>query len=148
MEKKKETKIWASCFSFSQYIWPLSRCIQNLKTLALIEADKFVTDWREILNLIGEKEKWTTKGNDKRKRLILFHTIQQVVGKIYIKFQNPRHNSSWEIFDAHFPMYYIGVRDGKMEKEGKNKSQNLGFLSRNILDHSQGVHKIWRLWLS
>ena len=30
-------------------------------------------------------------------------------------------------------MYYIGVRDGKMEKDGKNKSQHLGFLSHNIL---------------
>ena len=36
-------------------------CIQNLKTLALIEAEKFVTE-----NLLGEKEKWTNKGNDKQ----------------------------------------------------------------------------------
>ena len=36
-------------------------CIQNLKTLALIEAKKFVTE-----NLLGEKEKWTNKGNDKQ----------------------------------------------------------------------------------
>ena len=28
-------------------------------------------------------------------------------------------------------MYYIVVRDGKMEKDGKNKSQHLGFLSHN-----------------
>ena len=27
----------------------------------------------------------------------------------------------------------------KMEKDGKNKSQHLGFLSHNILGHSQGV---------
>ena len=40
--------------------WPLSRCIRNLKTLALTEAEKSVTD-----NLSGEKEKWTNKGNGK-----------------------------------------------------------------------------------
>ena len=36
-------------------------CIQNLKTLALIELEKFVTE-----NLLGEKEKWTNKENDKQ----------------------------------------------------------------------------------
>ena len=36
-------------------------CIQNLKTLTLIEAEKFVTE-----NLLGWKEKWTNKGNDKQ----------------------------------------------------------------------------------
>ena len=36
-------------------------CIQNLKTLALIEAKKFVTE-----NLLGDKEKWTNKGNGKQ----------------------------------------------------------------------------------
>ena len=36
-------------------------------------------------------------------------------------------------------MYYTGVRDGKMEKDGKNKSEHLGFLSRNKVGHSQGV---------
>ena len=61
--------------------------------------------------------------------LILFYTIQQVIPNI----QNPRCSSSWEIFDTNFPMYYIGVRDGKMEKDGQNKSQHLGFLSNNII---------------
>ena len=43
--------------------------IQNLKTLALIEATKFVTE-----NLLGEKEKWTNKGNDKQQHAdSLFH---------------------------------------------------------------------------
>ena len=37
-------------------------CIQNLKMLALKEDEKFVTE-----NLLGEKEKWTTKRNDKQK---------------------------------------------------------------------------------
>ena len=36
-------------------------CIQNLNTLALIEAEKFVTE-----KLFGEKEKRTNKGNDKK----------------------------------------------------------------------------------
>ena len=36
-------------------------CIQNLKALALIEAEKFVTG-----NLLGEKEKRINKGNDKQ----------------------------------------------------------------------------------
>ena len=31
------------------------------------------------------------------------------------------------------------MENGKMEREGKNKSQHLGFLSHNILGHSQGV---------
>ena len=41
-------------------VWPLSMCIRNLKTLALIEAEKSV-----IENLTGEKEKWINKGNGK-----------------------------------------------------------------------------------
>ena len=36
-------------------------CIQNLKTLALIEDEKFVAE-----NLLGEKEKWINKGNNKQ----------------------------------------------------------------------------------
>ena len=36
-------------------------CIQNLKTLAFIDAEKSVT---EIF--IGEKEKWTNKENDEK----------------------------------------------------------------------------------
>ena len=64
MEKRKNEKrriklIPASWFSVPQYIWPLSKCIQKLKTLALIGVEKTVTE-----NLIGEKEKWTSRGND------------------------------------------------------------------------------------
>ena len=66
MEKRKNGKrriklISASWFSAPQYTWPLSRCIQKLKTLALIGVEKSVTE-----NLIGEKEKWMYKGNDKQ----------------------------------------------------------------------------------
>ena len=64
MEKwKKMVKINLSILVFwpTMYLaWPLSRCIRNLKTLALIETEKSV-----IVNLIGEKEKWTNKGNGK-----------------------------------------------------------------------------------
>ena len=59
--KRRQKLISASCFSFPQYTWPHSRYIQNLKTLALIEAEKSVT---EII--FGEKEKWTNNGNDKQ----------------------------------------------------------------------------------
>ena len=38
-------------------------CIQNLKTPALTEDEKFVAE-----NLLGEKEKWTNKGNDKQQQ--------------------------------------------------------------------------------
>ena len=36
-------------------------CIQNLKTLAQIEAEKSVTE-----NFVREEEKWTNKGTDKQ----------------------------------------------------------------------------------
>ena len=68
MEKRKNGKrrqilITESWFSFSQYTWPLSRCIQNLKTLAVIRAEN-----SETKSSIGEKEKWTNKGNDKQQK--------------------------------------------------------------------------------
>ena len=57
MEKRKNGKrrqklITESWFSFSQYTWPLSKCMQNLKTLAVIRAENSVTK-----SFIGEKEK-------------------------------------------------------------------------------------------
>ena len=59
--KRRQKLITKSWFSFLQYTWPLSRCIQNLKTLAVIGAENSVTK-----SFIGEKEKWTNKGNDKQ----------------------------------------------------------------------------------
>ena len=61
--KRMQKLITASWFSFPQYIWPLSRCIQNLEILALIRTENSVT---EIF--IGEKEKLTNKGNDKQEK--------------------------------------------------------------------------------
>ena len=65
MEKKKkrrQNKSQQFCF-LSQYTWPLSMCIQNLKTPAE--------------NLLGEKEKWTYKENDKQQHddSLLHNTI-------------------------------------------------------------------------
>ena len=79
-------------------------------------------------SFIGEKEKWTNKGNDESSMLILFYTIQQVIPNIRTIVQNPRRNSSLEIFYANSPMYYIGVRDGKKEKWKKMVKINLSIL--------------------
>ena len=87
-KKEKEGKIKSVLFSVPQYTWPLSMCIQNLKTLALIGPKKFVTE-----NLHGEKEKSTNKAMANSSRLSFFYTIQ-VIPNICTKFQNPRHSSS------------------------------------------------------
>ena len=111
--KKGETRQNKSefCFSVPQYTWPLSMCIQNLKTGShrWLETCNRIFVWRErlIRGMIGSR------------MLILFYTIQQVIPNICTKFQNPRHSSFWEIVDTNFPMYYIWVRDGKMEKKAK-----------------------------
>ena len=59
--KRRQKLITAHSFSFQQYTWPLSRCIQHLKTLAIIGAENSVAK-----SFIGEKEKWTNKRNDKQ----------------------------------------------------------------------------------
>ena len=59
---EKEGKInLGTLVLFPVYIWLSSSCVQNLKTLAQIEAEKSVTE-----NFVREKEKWTNKGTDKR----------------------------------------------------------------------------------
>ena len=74
--KAKEISVF---FSVPQYTWPLSMCIQNLKTLALIEAEKYVTE-----NLLGEKEKWTNKGNDKQQHAdSLLHNTTSHIQHLY-----------------------------------------------------------------
>ena len=62
--KRRQNKFQSALlFYFTQNTSTLSRCIQNLKTLALIGAEKSAPK-----NFIGEKEKKrTNKGNDKRK---------------------------------------------------------------------------------
>ena len=59
----------------------------------------------------------TNKENDKQQHAYSLFTMQQVIPNICTKFQNPRHSSSLEIFDTNFPMYYIGVRDGKRRQK-------------------------------
>ena len=99
---------------------------------------------------IGEKEKWTNKRNDKSSMLILFHTIQQVIPNICTKFQNPRCSCSWEIFDTNFPMYYIGVRDGKKKKKGKGRQKLITaswFFSHNTWPCSRRIQNLKTLAL-
>ena len=110
MEKDSKNKSQHLGF-MSSYTWPLSRCIRNLKTLALIETEKSVTE-----NLIGEKENGQIMEMVSIRRLFLSYTMQQVIPNICTKFQNPRCSCFCEIFDTNFPMYYIGVRDGKNGK--------------------------------
>ena len=83
MEKRKNGKrrqklITKSWFSFSQHTWPLSRCIQNLKTLAVIGAENSVTK-----SFIGEKEKWTYNGNDKQHADSLLHNTTSHTQHLY-----------------------------------------------------------------
>ena len=50
MEKRRKKATQTSVlFSVPQYTWPLPMCIKNMKTLGLIKAKKFVTNfaWRE-----------------------------------------------------------------------------------------------------
>ena len=121
--KTRQKLIAGSWFSFPQYTWPLSRCIQNLKTLAVIGAENSVPKV-----LLKRKKNWQLKGMTSSSKLILFYTIQQVIPNICTRFQNLRHSRSWEIFDTNFPMYYIGVRDGKKEKMKKMVKINLSIL--------------------
>ena len=58
--KKKSEEISALWFSLTQDTSTVYRCIQNLKTLALLGAEKSV-----MKKFIGEKEKNDNKGNDK-----------------------------------------------------------------------------------
>ena len=62
IEKRRQNKSQHLGFVFEQYcIWLSSCCIQNLKTLAQIGAEKSVSE-----NFVRKKEKWTNKGTDKQ----------------------------------------------------------------------------------
>ena len=81
-------------------------CIQNLKTLAQIEAEKSVTE-----NFVRDKEKWTNKGTDKPYVAdFFFYTVQPVIPDVCTKFQILGQVVP-EIFDENFHIYYFGVRD-------------------------------------
>ena len=57
MGKRKQNKFKHHGFSFTQYTSTLCRCIQNLKTFALIRAEKCVAK-----KFTGKKENCTNKG--------------------------------------------------------------------------------------
>ena len=48
--------------------------------------------------------------------LILKNTVQPIIPDVCTKFQNPRSNSSREIFDENLNIHYFVVRDRKREK--------------------------------
>ena len=108
--KKKAKWGLASKCSFTQYTLPAWRCTQNLKTLAPIGAEKSVTEIS-----IGEKEKWTNKGTDKKYEAVFCDKIQLITIKLCTKFQ--KSSCCWEIFDRkNVHMYYIRATEGKNEK--------------------------------
>ena len=86
--KRRQRLITASWFSFPQYTWPLSRCIQNLKT-GSHSSQISVT---EIL--LGREKKWTNKGNGKQETAdsLSHNTTSHTL--FFTKFQNPKCNSS------------------------------------------------------
>ena len=88
-----------------QVLYPtyLFRCIQTINTLALIGAEKSVTEV-----LMKEKEKWTNIGNGIKQELadsLIHNTTCRT--QVCIKFQTPRLCTSCEIFDENFPIHYI-----------------------------------------
>ena len=132
---KKKAKINQILFFTHKILGP-SQDVYKIGRLAVIGAENSVTKY-----FLGEKEKWKINGMVSSNMLIIFYTIQQIPN-ICTNFQIPRHSNSCEIFDTNFPMYYIGVRDGKKEKWKKIVKLDLSilvFLSQNILGHSQGV---------
>ena len=77
--KRRQKLITESWLSFPHYTWHLSRCIQNLKTLAIIGAENSVTK-----SFIGEKEKWTNKRNDKQQHAVyLLHNTTSHTQHLY-----------------------------------------------------------------
>ena len=53
--------------------------------------------------------------------LIFIYTIHLAYLRVYTKFHNPKSSSCWENSDEKRPyvLCYIGVTEGKVEKEGK-----------------------------
>ena len=119
-KKEKESNTNLSFVFYPTIYLTTPNVYKNLKTLGLIKAKKSATE-----TLLGEKEKWTNKGNDKQQHAdSLLHNTTSHTQHLY-QFQNPRRSNCWEIFDTNFLMYYIGVRDGKKEKWKKMVKMNL-----------------------
>ena len=51
--------------------------------------------------------------------LLFIYTIHFAYLKVYTKFHNPKSSSCWENSDKKCPYVYIGVTEGKIEKEAK-----------------------------
>ena len=100
--KRRQNLIIESWVSFPQYTWPLSRCIKNLKTLAVIGAENSVTKC-----FIGEKEKWTNKGNDKQQHADSLLHNTTVITNIYKNFKILGAVVPEKSLTQNFPMYYI-----------------------------------------
>ena len=100
-------KSWSTKFPLGgevNHIWPLAYWEKK-------DEFCFFYIWK-----LERKKNEEIKGRINRRNLVLFHIKQQMIHNTCIKLQNPTCNSSWEIFVTHFPMYYIGVRDGQKEK--------------------------------
>ena len=112
---------------YTWYINLLSMCGPSFNFVCLSVPEKSEMKFFDIWKLERKKNE-EIKGRITRRNLVLFHIKQQMIHNTCTKLQNPTCNSSWEIFVTNFPMYYIGVRDGKRRQ---NKSQ-FCFLSHNI----------------
>ena len=62
--------------------------VLNCKVLGQVVSEKSLTE-----NFVREKEKWTNKGTDMQKWLILLFTVQLVIPDACTKLQSPRSNS-------------------------------------------------------
>ena len=72
--------------------------------------------------------------------LNFLYTVQLVISDVCTNFKI----LGQVVPDEKFNIYYIGVRDEKRktEKEGKNKSQHLGFVFGNTFGCPHRVYKI------
>ena len=67
----------------------------------------------------GKIENLKKEGKMRICTLIFIYTIHFAYLKVYTKFHNPKSNSCRENSDKNVHMRYIGVTEGKIEKEGK-----------------------------
>ena len=71
--------------------------------------------------------------------LIFIHTIHFAYLKVYTKFDNPKSSSCCENSDKNVHMCYIGVTEGKIEKEGKMRLR-IYFHLHNTFSLPEDVH--------
>ena len=126
------SSIFHFSFSFTQYTSTLCKCIQYLKTLALLAVQKSVTK-----NILDEKKNGQIKGMISLRMLILSYTIQQVIPNVYAKFQYPRWSSSWEIFDKIF----FGVKE-KWTNKGNDKYEDADSFLYDTSGRTQCLYQI------